>query len=285
MCIFLHLSFVNAAEKIKIVVSIPPQTYFVKQIGGNFVDIMCLLPEGKTPHFYEPKPQQMKFLSRADMYVRIKVDYENAWWDKIIATNSDMLIVDSTHNIEFIEEPAKHHDSRYLSKKVPSQVKLDPHIWLSPQMVKSQVEHIYQGLITIDPEHLDVYKENKKALIQSLDILDNEIREKLADTTFHHFMVYHPVWSYFAKDYNLEQIPIEIDGKEPSAKEMLELMKIAKKKHITVILLQPQANQRIANIIAKQIGAKVEIINPLAPQWLKNMRYVMDVFVATLSRK
>ena len=278
LCLFQHLSLANASKKVQVVVSILPQTYFVEQIGGNFVQVMCLLPEGGTPHFYEPKPQQMKFLDKADMYVRIKVDFENAWWEKIAATHSDMLIVDSTQGIEFNESQV-HRDNKTISHD-----KWDPHIWLSPRLVKIQAEHIYQGLIMVDPEHRNIYKTNKEAFIQSLDILDNEIRAKLASVNNRYFMVFHPVWSYFAKDYNLEQISIEIDGKEPSAKEMMELMKIAKKKHIAVIFIQPQANRRTADIIAKQIGAKVKILDPLAPQWLKNMHRVMDVFVETLSQ-
>jgi len=286
LCLFQHLSLANASAKVQVVVSILPQTYFVEQIGGNFVDVMCLLPEGGTPHFYEPKPQQMKFLSRADMYVRIKVDFENAWWDKISATNFDMLIVDSTKGIEFNDGQHQHRDSqtRHHDEKAIFHDDLDPHIWLSPRMVKTQAEQIYQGLIKVDPEHRDIYKANKEAFVQSLGILDNEIRAKLANVNPRHFMVFHPVWSYFAKDYNLEQIPIEIDGKEPSAREMVELMRMALEKQITVIFLQPQANRRTADIIAKQIGAKVKILDPLAPQWLNNMRRVMDAFVETLSQ-
>lgn len=97
-------------------------------------------------------------------------------------------------------------------------------------------------------------------------------------------MVFHPVWSYFAKDYNLEQISIEFEGKKPSAKEMMELMQIAKQKQIKVIFLQPQASRRTTDIIAKQIGAKVKILDPLAPQWLENIHFVVDAFTEALSQ-
>jgi len=288
LCLFQHLSLANASKKMQVVVSILPQTYFVEQIGGNLVDVMCLLPEGGSPHIYEPTPQQMKFLSLADMYVRIKVEFENAWWNKIVAANSDILIVDSTQNIEFIkglshsehgESEAEHH-----GEKETAHDEQDPHIWLSPQRVKTQVENIYQGLITVDPQHRDIYKANKEAFVQSIGILDNEIKTKLANVKSRHFMVFHPVWSYFAKDYNLKQIPIEFEGKEPSAREMVELMKMAKKKGIAVIFIQPQTSRRSADIIAKQIGAKVKILDPLAAQWLKNMRLMMDTFLETLSQ-
>jgi len=271
-----------AHASLQVVVSIPPQVYFVKQIGGNFVDVMCMLSEGGSPHTYEPTAQQMKFLSKADVYVRIKIDFENAWWEKIIATNSDMHIVDSTHDIEFIDGNMHHHEDH--NEETSSHDKWDPHIWLSPRLVQIQAEHIYQGLVTADPEHQDIYKANKEAFVRSLKVLDNKIGAKFAKIKNRHFMVFHPVWSYFAKDYNLEQISIEFEGKKPSAKEMMELMQIAKQKQIKVIFLQPQASRRTTDIIAKQIGAKVKILDPLAPQWLENIHFVVDAFTEALSQ-
>ena len=96
-------------------------------------------------------------------------------------------------------------------------------------------------------------------------------------------MIFHPAWSYFARDYDLEQFPIEIEGKEPSAKEMTELMKLAKDEHITVIFVQPQTSRRSADTIATQIGAKVEILDPLAANWLENMCRVSNILAETLS--
>lgn len=285
MSLFQLLPYAKASEKVQVAVSILPQTYFVRQIGGDLVDVTCMIPEGGTPHIYEPRSQQMRFLSSADMYVRIKVDFENAWWEKMTVANPEMLIVDSTQGVEFIKENEDHKGHNHKEEENASDHKgRDPHIWLSPRMVKIQAEHIYQGLITVDPKHQETYKANKEAFLQSLDVLDNEIRTRLANVKARKFMIFHPAWSYFARDYGLEQIPIEIEGKEPSAKEMAGLMTIARKEHITVIFVQPQASRRSADTIARQIGAEVRILNPLAAHWMKNMRYMANTLAETLSR-
>jgi zinc transport system substrate-binding protein len=267
------LSPVRAVEKVQVVVSILPQTYFVKQIGGHLVNVISMLPEGGLPHTYEPTPQQMKLLSAADLYVRIKVDFENAWWEKMKTANPNMNVVDSTEGVEFINEHDQHsHHGR------------NPHIWLSPRMVKIQAEHIYQGLVTVDPEHKNTYQTNKEAFLIALDKLDHDIQEQLAVLNTRKFMVFHPAWSYFARDYGLEQIPIEIEGKEPGAKEMAALVTIARKEQITIIFVQPQTSRRSADTIAKQIGAIVEILDPLAADWMGNMQQVTNTLAEALSK-
>lgn len=304
----------TASEKVNVMVSILPQTYFVRQIGGDLVNVICMIPEGSSPHIYEPTSQQMKFLSKADMYVRIKIDFENAWWEKMTVANPDMLIVDSTQGIEFIrdhkdhhdhhegegkhhdhhdhhEGEGEHHEGKHQKKQehktdenASDHKGRNPHIWLSPRMAKIQAEHIYQGLITVDPGHQKTYQANKTAFLQSLDALDNEIRAQLAKVKTRKFMVFHPAWSYFARDYGLEQFSIEMEGKEPSAREMAELMMFANKEKIAVIFVQPQASRRSADTIARQIGAEVKILDPLAAQWMKNMRRVAKTLAETLSK-
>jgi zinc transport system substrate-binding protein len=337
--VFSVLSFpLHALEPLQVVVSIPPQTYFVKQIGGELVEVMSMLPEGGLPHTYEPKPQQMKQLNNADTYIRIKVEFENAWWDKMMAANPNMHVVDSTEGVEYIEGHAhehheeegeehehegEHHEDEGKKHKHEGEHHedeeekhehegehhedegekhehegehheeeaghhdhhgRDPHIWLSPRMVKVQAENIYQGLIEIDPEHKDSYTANKEAFLSMLDNLDAEIQAQLTDLKTRKFMIFHPAWTYFARDYNLEQIPIEVEGKEPSAKEIADLMKLAKQEHVTTIFIQPQASRRRAETIATQIGAKVEIHDPLAANWLENKQRVTGVLAKNLSK-
>ncbi|PIE31953.1 cation ABC transporter substrate-binding protein [candidate division KSB3 bacterium] len=284
----------KASEPLRVAVSIPPQVYFVEQIGGDLVDVLCMLPEGATPHTYEPTAQQMKQLSQADLYVRIQVDFENAWWEKMMSANPDMQVVDSTEGVEFLEghvhEEAggkhEHEDEKHRVEESDHHEHhgRNPHIWLSPRAVKMQVEDICQGLVSVDPEHKDSYTTHKESFLNTLNSLDAEIQNKLAHLKTRTFMIFHPAWSYFARDYGLEEISIEIEGKEPSAKEMAELMKIAKEGQVSVIFVQPQSSRRSADTIAKQIGARVEMLDPLAANWFENMRHVSDIFAETLSR-
>lgn len=290
-----QFSFASAADKVQVVVSIPPQVYFVNQIGGDLVNAMSMLPEGGFPHTYEPTPDQMRLLSEADMYVRIKVEFENAWWDKMLAANPDMHVVDSTVGIDFghdhdyedehpedkpHEHEGKHHEEK---ETMHAHHGHDPHIWLSPKLVKLQAESICEGLIQVDPNNKEIYISNKNMFLKALDELDRDVQERLTNLKTRKFMVFHPSWTYFARDYNLEQIPIEIEGKEPSVAEMAALIKTAKTQNICVIFVQPQTSKRSAETIAKQIGAKVKILDPLAENWMENIRAVAETLAEELS--
>jgi len=253
----------GAEGKVRIVVSILPQAYFVERIGGDRVEVTVMVPPGASPATYEPTASQMRDLSRADVYIRIRVPFEEAWMDRIAAVNPSMLIVDSSTDIERIGGK-------------------DPHIWLSPRLVKIQAENIYQGLAEVDPEHADFYAQNKEQFIKDLDALDAEIADLLSGVKGKKFMVFHPSWSYFAQDYGLEQIPVEIEGKEPSAAELAELIEIAKTNDIKVIFVAPQFSTRSAETIARQIGGQVVFVDPLARDWMNNLRAVAKAFAQGL---
>ena len=255
--------------QIQVMVSIPPQVYVVEQLGGDLVEVTSMLPPGGLPHAYEPTPQQMRRLSRSDMYVRIQVEFEDAWWGKIANINPGMFVVDSIEGIERLEnaEDGSAHD---------------PHVWLAPPLVKQQATAICEGLIHVDPEHADSYRAGKRALLQQLDELDREIRDALSDLPSRTFLVFHPSWSYFARAYNLEQLSIEIEGKEPSAAELMQVIKTAQKHNIRVIFVQPQTSRRSAETIARQIGADVAVLDPLAQNWAENLRIVTQALKKAL---
>ncbi|HHY32163.1 MAG TPA: zinc ABC transporter solute-binding protein [Firmicutes bacterium] len=239
--------------KVKVAVSILPQAYFVERIGGERVSVLVMVPPGASPHTYEPTASQMRELARAQMYVRVHVDFEEAWMPRIAAANKNMLVVDSTSGIELSSDK-------------------DPHVWLSPRLVRIQAEHIYEGLAKIDPDGRKVYERNEEAFLRELDALDEEISTILAPVRGGRFMVLHPAWGYFARDYGLEEVPIEVEGKEPSARELAALVEAAKADRVRVIFVQPQMNPRTAEVLAQQIGARVVTLDPLARDWPANLR-------------
>lgn len=281
LSLLLSFHLVDAAENVQVVVSIPPQTYFVQRIGGDLVEVASMLPPGAFPHTFEPTAKQMKLLSQADLYVRIHVEFENAWWDKIAAANPSMHVVDSTQGIDFLEGTAHHHEEAEEDHDHDHHGR-DPHVWLSPAAVKLQAESIYEGLLQVDPTHQETYLTNKEQFLTHLDALDQEIQQLLADLKNRTFMVFHPSWAYFARDYQLEELSIELEGKEPSAAEMTQLMKTAQAENIQVIFVQPQTSRRSAEIIARQIGAQVKELDPLAADWLQNMRRVARTLAENL---
>ncbi|MEA1865130.1 MAG: zinc ABC transporter substrate-binding protein [Euryarchaeota archaeon] len=250
-------------EQIQIIVSILPQKEFVERIGGEKVDVTVMIPPGASPATYELSPGQLQGVSRAKLYVRIgHIPFEKAWMEKIKSVNSDMQVVDSSEGIEIIGN--------------------DPHIWLSPALARTQVEYISDALIEIDPDNREYYARNKEDYLKDLLDLDEDIRNNLSEIKNRKFMVYHPAWGYFARDYQLEQVPIEIEGKEPSASDLVRLTDTARANNITAVFAAPQFNSESAEVIADEIGGTVVFIDPLAKDYTANMRAVSAAFARYL---
>ena len=262
---------------IGVTVSILPEKYFVERIGGNLVSVNVMVGPGADPHTYEPKPAQMAALSNASIFFRIGVEYENAWLDRISSTNPKIKIVNLSDGIQKLPMPA-HQDA----KGTASGEGLDPHIWTSPVLVKSMAERIYSELAALDPANESIFKTNLGSFQKDIDALDLEIKSSLDNLPYHRIMVFHPAWAYFARDYNLEQIPIEIGGTEPSASELAKLIDTAKADSIKVIFAQPEFSTQIAKYIAKEIGGEVILISDLAENWLENLRQVAQTIKKSL---
>ena len=251
---------------LNVAVSILPQKYFVERVGGEHVTVNVMVLPGESPATYEPSPAQLRALSGADAYFSIGVPFENAWLDRITSANDEMVMVDTTEGIERIEEGGNP----------------DPHIWLSPSQVRIQAATIAEALAGADPAHAEVYEANLTALLEDIDVLDAEIRETLVGVEERRFMVFHPSWQYFAQDYGLEMIAIEVGGQEPSAAELARLIDTAKEEGIEVIFAQPEFSTEAAETIAGEIGGQVLLISPLAEDWLDNLRRVTETFAQHL---
>ena len=155
----------------------------------------------------------------------------------------------------------------------------DPHVWLSPPLVMIQARNIVQAFLAVDPDHRSVYEANYKNFINELVSLDLELRELFAGIGENsEFMVFHPAWGYFAQAYGLEQIPAEIEGKEPKPAELQYLIQYATKRGIKVVFVQPQFSHQAAQAIAKAIGGQIVVADPLAPDWVTNLRRVASNF-------
>ncbi|MGQ9481985.1 metal ABC transporter solute-binding protein, Zn/Mn family [Chloroflexus sp.] len=256
-------------EPMQVMVSILPQKYFVERVGGDRVKVDVMVGPGASPATYEPKPEQLTALSQAKAYFSIGVPFEQAWLERIQSANPAMLLVDTTAGIERMPMGAGGRNR-------------DPHIWLSPTLVKIQAQTIAEALARIDPEHATAYQSRLDGFIADIDALDASIRKTLEGVSQRKFMVFHPSWGYFARDYGLEQIPIEIGGQEPSAAELAALIERARAEQIKVIFAQPQFSTRAAETIASQIGGEVLLINPLNPDWLGNLQTVAETFARVM---
>jgi zinc transport system substrate-binding protein len=269
-------------DKIGVVVTILPQADFVENVGGEKVDVTVMVLPGADPHTYELTPSQMVKVSKAKIYAKVGsgVEFELAWMGKIIDQNRAMLVIDCSKGIQIqMGEMEEYHRDEDNGEHHRGE---DPHIWLSPKNAKLMVGNIYSGLIQVDPHNEAYYTRNRDEYLAKLDSLDKDIQVGLSGLRNRRFIVFHPAWWYFAKDYNLEQIPIEISGKEPSAKDIANLIQKAEEQNIKTIFASPQFNPRSAEIIAKEIGGRVVFIDPIAKDYIGNMRLVLDEFVQSM---
>lgn len=276
---------------VSVTVSIVPQEYFVQRIGGEHVQVNVMVGRGDEPHTYEPKPEQLRSLSTAQVYLRAGVDFEDVWMDRITASNPDMLIVDTTAGIErtSMAAPDIHGEEERHDADEPADASdddeaehPDPHVWLSPRLAKVQARNIGEALIQIDPGHQEQYAANLAYFLADIDTLDAVIRDTLQGLSQRSFIVFHPSWGYFARDYGLEMIPVEIGGQEPSAAELAAIISYAQEEEIEVIFAQPELSTRSAETIAGEIGGQVVLVSPLAPDWLDNLYRVADAFAQAL---
>lgn len=275
-------------DRLAVTVSIVPQRYFVERIGGERVSVGVMVQPGNSPATYEPKPEQLVALSRSAAYFSIGVPFENAWLDRIAAANDEMRLVDTVADIERIpiaahaHEGENEHEEKSEDDHEHEGGAPDPHVWLSPRLVAVQARAIHSALVELDPDHASAYDANLEAFLADIDALDAEIELTLADHRGRAFMVFHPSWGYFAHDYGLKQIAVEVGGQEPSAQELAHLIEEAREEGIRVILAQPEFSVEDAETIAKGIGGEVLLISPLAEDWLSNMRTVADTFADVL---
>jgi len=258
----------NADSKLLVAVTIAPQKNFVEAVGGKKVEVVTMIPPGNSPGNYAPSPKEYIKFSDADIYFSIGVPADKV---NILPRTRDF-----NEKIEIIrldEEVAKKIDDRYFAPG-----KRDPHIWLSPERVKVMIDIIAIELSEKDKEHADFYQENAKKYKSKLNKVDNEIKDIMQNLNNKSFIVYHPSFGYFADEYGLEMIAIEKDGKEATAKRLQEIIDRARKENIKVVFYQKEIDSRQSEAIAEEIGGKTVQIEPLAEDYLNNLKKMAGLF-------
>ncbi|MGH6634764.1 MAG: metal ABC transporter solute-binding protein, Zn/Mn family [Gammaproteobacteria bacterium] len=254
------------AEPLSVFVTIPPQKYFVEQVGGEHVWVQVMVGKGQSEEVYEPTPRQLASLAQAQVYFEIGVAFEDVWLDRFTALNPKMRIVDLTQGIAPL----------YFARG-----DVDPHVWTDPGRVKTIAGGIRDALAALDPAHAVDYADNLQRFETELDDLDREVRGILKNVAVKKFLVFHPSWGYFASAYGLEQIPIERDGKEPGAKAVAALAVRARAEGVRLVFVQRWGSTRPAETIAREIGAEVREIDHLAEDYIQNIRRVAQLVADT----
>ncbi len=260
---------------INVLVSILPEASYVKAIGAEKVTVTTMVPPGASPHTYEPKPSQMKQAANAQLYFAIGVEFEHTWLPRFKDLNPTMKIIDLSEGVEKLPMAHEHHhENKHHNDEEGHHHEegLDPHIWTAPANVRIIARHIYTALSHADPAHDAYYKQNLTAFLAKVDQTDSTIRTLLSPLPRSAaFMVFHPSWGYFAKEYDLLQVPVEVEGKKPKPRELVKLIKEAKAKHIRAIFTQPEFSDSSAKIIASELHIPVIKISPLAADWSANL--------------
>ncbi|WP_372773980.1 metal ABC transporter solute-binding protein, Zn/Mn family [Mangrovibacterium sp.] len=241
-----------------IAVTILPQKYFVEQLAGDLVTVNVLVPPGASPELYSLMPSQMTGLSSTLAWIGIgKIGFEEGWVDKIRESNPNLKYFDSSAQADWIAGKEEVHGDHVHLHGV------DPHIWSAPDEVKKLVNETYKALVQVLPEHRELLLANHNRFQTEIDSLDADLKATFEKLPSKKFLIFHPSLTYLARQYGLEQVAMEIDGKEPSPKHLKELAEIAKNENIKAIFVQKEFNMENARQMAREIGGEVIQIDPL----------------------
>jgi len=288
---FLFLAIITCSSRemnenngeITILVSVVPQKYFVEKIAGELAEVTVLIPPGASPAAYEPSPSDMRRVSEADVWFTIGLQREETWIPDFSSLNEQLLIASTIEEVQRlsigrygIPEENTAHDHYHEHGDA------DPHVWLSPELVSLQAMVVCETLCNIDPDNSEIYADNLALFLGEISDLQNGIHRLLDVYAGEGFMVFHPAWGYFADEFNLIQIPIEISGSEPSPAEMARLVDFGRGSSVKVVFVSPQFSESSAETIAGELNASVIFIDPLASNWAENLSFVAGELAAAM---
>ncbi|WP_163710438.1 metal ABC transporter solute-binding protein, Zn/Mn family [Mangrovibacterium lignilyticum] len=257
------------SDKPTVAVTILPQKYFVGKIAGDLVEVNVLVPPGASPELYALMPSQMTGLSTTLAWLGIgKIGFEEGWVDKIQQSSPKLKYFDTSKQADWIAaEEEQHGDHVHLHG-------VDPHLWSAPDEVKKIAEETYKALVQVLPGHKQVLTANYAKFQAEIDSLDAELKATFDQLPSKKFLIFHPSLTYLARQYGLEQVAMELDGKEPSPKHLKDLAELAKKENIKAIFVQKEFNMDNARQMANEIGGEVIQIDPLNENWADELRSI-----------
>ena len=238
-----------------VTVTIPPYQYFVDKIAEDKVDVNVMVSNGNNPETYEPYAEQMMELSKSALYLKVgSIGFEQTWMKKLQDNAPDMKVIDTSVGIKPAKTPGGN---------------IDPHVWMSCSNARIIASNILKALCELEPKNKAFFEKNYLSLLKIIDKRDSTIREGFKDhpEMVRKFVIYHPILTYFARDYQLEQLAIEEEGREPSASQLKSLIERARKEKIKFCLIQAEFANRNTTTFIKESQTKAMDINPLQGDW------------------
>ena len=239
-------------DKIVVTVTIEPMRFFVEKIAGDKVPVQTFVPQGSNPETYEPTAKQMMQLSESSLYFKVgELGFERSWIKRMEENAPKTMFVNASKGIALEYGPDGH---------------LDPHVWMSVENVRKMSKNILDALVLIDKKDSSLFVGNYSRFLAHLDSLDMNIREAFNGRS-KSFLVYHPMLTYYAKDYGLRQISLEQRGHEPSAKQLMQIIEEAKQEHVHTFFMQKEFSNRNIDAVKSSLNVKVCTIDPLGYDW------------------
>jgi zinc transport system substrate-binding protein len=255
-------------QPVRVFAGLPPLAHVVEKVGGPHVHVDVMLQGGQDPHTFEPTPRQVMDLSRASLFFKIGMPFEDRLAERMTDTQPRLTVIDATEGVkkrpaeaECCEEADHDHSAEQF----------DPHVWLSPPVLKTLAANVAAALSHADPGNADSYGKNLAEFDASLSALHSRIARRLAPYRGRSFFVFHPAFGYFADAYGLKQESVEMEGKSPTPRQLRELIQKARASRARVIFLQPQFDHRSAEAVAQAIDATILPMDSLAPDVEKNL--------------
>lgn len=272
-----------AAAPLEVFVSSPPQKTIVERVGGSHVNVTALIGPGQDPHHFSITPSQTVALKKARVYFATGLPFELSQLDKISAASKKIELVNIARGIELQELGDHGHDHGDHEGHDHHDHAEDPHIWLSPPLLKTQAETVADILSKLDPDNAADYEKNRAAFAAELDALHARLTKQLAPHKGRHFFVYHPAFGYFARTYGLNQESVEVGGNKPTPKQLLALIKLARHEKAAAVFVQPGFDKTAATTLAKEIGCGVTDLDPLSADLLRNIQMIADALTVTFT--
>lgn len=250
-------------------VSILPLRSLVQGIVGDDFDIEVLVPPGASPETFEPTPRQFVGLNKARMVFNVGlIDFETMLLAKV---EDQEKVVNLSRGIELIAGTCSHGSHGHTHTHG-----IDPHVWTSPRALQKMAENAYEAIRKAYPDSVK-YETNYRLLQQELKALDERTAARIAASDVEYFIIYHPALTYYARDYGLRQIAIEADGKEPSAKQLTQIIRQAREDGVRRILYQSQFPASAVEVIARDIDAQYVEVDPLREDVIANIEEITGI--------
>ncbi|MBC2250674.1 zinc ABC transporter substrate-binding protein [Listeria sp. FSL L7-0123] len=264
-------------SKLKVVTTFYPLYDFTKNVAGDNASIEMLIDAGTEPHDYEPSAKDIAKIEEADVFVYNSEDMET-WVPSVLKSldSKKLTVIDASKGIKLVEGTEEEHDHDHGEEEHHHEH--DPHVWLSPVLAQQEVANIQKGLTKADKTNADTYKKNAENYTDKLKTLDNKFKTAFEGAKQRDFVTQHAAFQYLAKEYDLHQVAIAglSPDQEPSPARLAELQKYVKANNISTIYFEEVASPKVAETLAKETGATLEVLSPIEGITDKEQKKGMD---------